>query len=150
MIICVGRLKEMFYTDAANEYIKRLSGYCKLEVIEISENQSSNISIALDKERLAIEKNIPPGAATIALCIEGKEIGSRELSDFIGDCTRRGTSKLCFIIGGSNGLHENIKKITEFKMSMSKMTFPHNLARVILLEQLYRALNISEGGKYHK
>jgi len=143
-VICVGRLKEQFYTDAANEYIKRLGGYCKPEILEIPEFR------ALEKEREAIRKNIPAGAMTIAMCIEGREIDSKGLSELLMECAGRGTSQLCFIIGGSSGLHDDIKSGADLRLSMSKMTFPHNLARVILLEQLYRAFTIIEGGKYHK
>jgi len=145
-VICVGKLKEKFYIDAANEYSKRLSGYCKLEVIELPEDKQQ----MLEKECELIISKIPNGAVTIALCIEGKEIDSKGLSDMINDYAVKGISKLYFIIGGSVGLHEKIKKEAEFKLSMSKMTFPHNLARVMLLEQLYRAFKITEGGKYHK
>ena len=145
-VICVGKLKEKFYIDAANEYIKRLSGYCKLEVVELPEDKQQ----MLEKERDAIISKIPNGATTVALCIEGREMDSQGLSDMISDCALRGMSKLCFIIGGSIGLHEKLKQEAEIKLSMSKMTFPHNLARVMLLEQLYRAFKINEGGKYHK
>lgn len=145
-VICVGKLKEKFYVDAANEYSKRLSGYCKLEIIELPEDKQQ----MLEKECELIISKIPNGAVTIALCIEGKEIDSKGLSDMINDYAVKGISKLYFIIGGSVGLHEKIKKEAEFKLSMSKMTFPHNLARVMLLEQLYRAFKITEGGKYHK
>jgi len=145
-VICIGKLKEKFYIDAANEYIKRLSGYCKLEVIELPEDRQQ----ILEKERDAIISKIPSGAVTIALCIEGRGMDSQGLSDMIGDCAIRGMSRLCFIIGGSIGLHEKLKHESEIKLSMSKMTFPHNLARVMLLEQLYRAFKIAEGGKYHK
>ena len=143
-IICVGRLKEQFYTDAANEYIKRLGGCCKLEILELPEFRE------LEKEREAIRKGIPAGAMTIAMCIEGREVDSKGLSELLMECAGRGTSHLCFIIGGSNGLHDDIKSGADLRLSMSKMTFPHNLARVILLEQLYRAFTIIEGGKYHK
>ena len=145
-VICVGKLKEKFYIDAANEYIKRLSGYCKLEVIELPEDRQQ----LLEKERDAIISKIPNGAVTTALCIEGKEMDSQALSDMISDFAVKGMSKLCFIIGGSVGLHEKLKQEAKVKLSMSKMTFPHNLARVMLLEQLYRAFKIAEGGKYHK
>ena len=148
-IICVGKLKEKFYTDAANEYIKRLAGYCKLEVIEIPE-QRLPAAIALDKERAIIEAEIPAGAAAIAMCLDGTEVDSPGLSALLMDCAGRGKSRLCFIIGGSNGLHDEIKRRSDLRLSMSKMTFPHNLARVVLLEQLYRAFTIAEGGKYHK
>ena len=162
-VICVGKLKEKFYTDAANEYIKRLSGHCKLDIHEIPEyrlsdaaaddtqrRQNSQITIALDKERAVIEDRIPAGTVIIALCVEGREMDSHGLAGFLSDCGTRGASRLCFIIGGSFGLHEDLKSKADIKLSMSKMTFPHNLARVMLLEQLYRAFKITEGGKYHK
>lgn len=156
-IICVGRLKERFYADAANEYIKRLAGYCKLEIVEIGEyrlpadNASrSNIELALEKEHNAIKAKIPPGALVIALCIDGCGMDSAELSEYLSGCANGGASRLCFVIGGSFGLQEELTNSAEIKLSLSKMTFPHNLARVVLLEQLYRAFNIMEGGKYHK
>ena len=169
-IICIGKLKERFYTDAANEYIKRLSGYCKLEILEIPEqrlpvgsafvtpelidngisDQNSLVTQALEKEGISIISKIPSGAAVVVLCIEGRAMDSYGLSEFISDCALRGASKLCFVIGGSFGLHEDIKNKADFRLSMSKMTFPHNLARVMLLEQLYRSFKIAEGGKYHK
>ena len=174
-IICVGRLKERFYSDASAEYEKRLSGYCKLEVLEVpeyrlpegigllaarpvrptaggidSKNGNALVLIALDKERASIERRIPPGALVVALCIEGREMDSDGLSGFLADCAVRGASRLCFIVGGSFGLHDDIKKGADLRLSMSRMTFPHNLARVVLLEQLYRAFNTAEGGKYHK
>ena len=146
-IICVGKLKERFYTDAANEYLKRLAGYCKPEIVELPE---SRFELALDKERAAIEQKLPAGALTVALCLEGEALSSHGLSKLLSDNAGRGVSRICFIIGGSNGLHEEIKNKADINLSLSKMTFPHNLARVILLEQLYRAFNIIEGGKYHK
>ncbi|MCL2226943.1 MAG: 23S rRNA (pseudouridine(1915)-N(3))-methyltransferase RlmH [Oscillospiraceae bacterium] len=145
-IICVGKLKEKFYTEAANEYIKRLSAYCKLDIVEIPEDRGQS----LDKEQVAIEAKIPNGAITAALCIEGQDVDSQGLSDLLMGCAVSGSSKICFIVGGSVGLHEGLKSNADIRLSMSKMTFPHNLARVMLLEQLYRALNIAEGGKYHK
>ena len=142
-IICVGKLKEKFYSDASKEYEKRLSGYCKLDILEIPE-------ITLDKESAAIGRHIPPGALTVALCIEGREMDSNGLSEFLTECAVRGAARLCFIVGGSLGLHDDIKKGADVRLSMSKMTLPHNLARIVLLEQLYRAFNIAGGGKYHK
>ena len=161
-IICVGKLKERFYTDAANEYIKRLAGYCKTEVVEIPEHRippgsvsAAYIGLTLEKERIAIERvctsgQPQTGMLTVALCVEGRGMDSIGLSELLSDCAVSGTSCLCFIIGGSFGLHEDVKNKADIKLSMSKMTFPHNLARVMLLEQLYRAFNINEGGKYHK
>jgi len=155
-IICVGKLKEGFFAEAGNEYIKRLAGYCRQEVVEVPEYRlpdnpsETEIEIALEKEGAAIRSKTPAGAKTIALCIEGSERDSRGLSEFLTDSALRGASRLCFIIGGSYGLHESIKKCADMMLSMSKMTFPHSLARVMLLEQLYRAFKIAEGGKYHK
>lgn len=149
-IICVGRLKEKFYIDAEREYCKRLSGYCKLEVIELPEAVRLPPELALSKECAAIEGKLPAGARIIALCVEGKQVDSFELSQLLLDCAGSGEPRLCFVIGGSNGLHERIKNRADVKLSMSKMTFAHNLARVMLLEQVYRGFKIIEGGKYHK
>lgn len=156
-IISVGKLKERFYIDAANEYIKRLAGYCKTETVEIPEYRlpteraaRAQIESALEKECAAINGKLPDGALTIALCVEGRELDSPGLAEVLSECAGSGASRLCFIIGGSFGLHENVKDRADIKLSLSKMTFPHNLARVVLLEQLYRAFKIIEGGKYHK
>ena len=169
-ILCVGKLKEQFYADAASEYIKRLSGYCKLEVLELVEcrlptgssfldpesvdkaasGQNALIKQALAKESITIINKIPTSAVIIPLCVEGREMDSYGLSEFLSNCALRCASRLCFIIGGSFGIHEDVKNRADLKLSMSKMTFPHNLARVMLLEQLYRAFKISDGGKYHK
>ena len=155
-LICVGRLKESYYADAANEYLKRLSGHCKARIVEIPECRlpespsGAQVETALDKERISIQDSIPDGAATVALCIEGQELDSPGLSEYLSECALRGASRLCFIIGGSYGLHTDLKASADTRLSMSKMTFPHNLARVMLLEQLYRAFMISAGGKYHK
>ena len=158
-IVCVGKLKERFYVDAADEYIKRLSAYCKTEIIEIPEHklppdnaQQTYVDLTLEKQRAAIERaaGTRTNSRTIALCVEGRQINSEELSEFLSNCAVQGVSSLCFLVGGSFGLHDAIKDTADVKLSLSKLTFPHNLARVILLEQLYRAFNISEGGKYHK
>ena len=108
------------------------------------------VSAALDRERAAIVAKIPAGCNTIALCIEGRALDSNGLADFIASSAVGGSSHLCFIVGGSNGLHEGVKEAADVWLSMSVMTFPHNLARIMLLEQLYRAFKINEGGKYHK
>lgn len=155
-ILCVGKLKEKFYIDAAGEYIKRLGAYCSLTVREIAEERRSReptvgeISAALEREAEAIMRSIPRGAAVIALCVEGKLLSSPELSGVIEGLAGSGASKLCFIIGGSDGLAESVKRLSRLRLSMSPMTFPHHLARVMLLEQLYRAFSISAGGRYHK
>ena len=155
-IICVGKLKEKFYTAAAAEYIKRLSTLCRLEVEELPESRLSaqpsqaEVEAALKKEGESIALRIPAGALTVALCVEGKQLSSVRFSQFLEACALKGRSKLCFLIGGSEGLSEEVKEKAEVRMSMSEMTFPHHLARIMLLEQLYRAFQIREGSRYHK
>ena len=154
--ICVGKMSDPFYADAANEYLKRLNGYSKSEIVEIAEHRlpanpsDAQILIGLDKEQTSILSTIPNGAFTIALCVEGRSLDSIELSELLFGNTILNTSKYCFIVGGSHGLHENIKHSANMRLSLSKMTFPHSLARVVLLEQLYRCFKIAEGSKYHK
>ena len=155
-IICVGKLKEKFYIAAAAEYMKRLSTLCRLEVEELPESRLSaqpsqaEVEAALKKEGESIALRIPAGALTVALCVEGKQLSSVRFSQFLEACALKGRSKLCFLIGGSEGLSEEVKEKAEVRMSMSEMTFPHHLARIMLLEQLYRAFQIREGSRYHK
>lgn len=155
-IICVGKLKENYFSEAAQEYIKRLSPLCRLETEQLPEVRLSaspgeaEIEAALKKEAESIQLRIPAGAMDIAMCVEGKKLDSEKFSRLLELCAQRGRSKLCFIIGGSYGLHDSIKDSAAIKLSMSDMTFPHHLARIMLLEQLYRAFKISEGSKYHK
>ena len=155
-LICVGTLGEKFWADAVREYEKRLGAYCKLEIIELPEQRlpqtpsQGEIEQALDKEAALIEAKLPQGAAVIALCVEGRPMSSEQLADYLAKLTVSGTSRLCLVIGGSCGLSERIKQRAALRLSMSPMTFPHHLARVMVLEQLYRALNIAAGGKYHK
>lgn len=155
-LICVGKLKERFYAEAVKEYSKRLSAFCRLEIEELAEERlpqspsQSEIDAALAKEAAAVKAKIPKGAAVIAMCIEGKSMDSGELAEYMCRCAVSGESKLCFIIGGSYGLDRSVKDMAQLKLSMSKMTFPHHLARVMLLEQIYRGFKIAEGGKYHK
>ncbi len=155
-LICVGKLKEKFYREACAEYEKRLKGYCRLEIIELSEQRlpdrpsEAEIAAALHKEAAAIEGKIPSGAMVIAMCIEGKELSSEQFADVLTARMNSGVSQLCVVIGGSFGLDEQFKRRAALRLSMSPMTFPHHLARVMVLEQLYRALNIASGGKYHK
>ena len=155
-ILCTGKLKEKFYLDAVAEYVKRLSRFCKLEIIELPEQRlpqtpsEGEIAQALDREAALIESRIWPGAAVIAMCVEGKPMSSEQLADYFSRLTVSGTSKICVLIGGSCGLSERVKKKAALRLSMSPMTFPHHLARVMVLEQIYRALNIAAGGKYHK
>ena len=155
-LICVGKLKESFWKEAVKEYEKRLSKYCRLEILELKEEKLSEnpsdkeIQQALSHEAAAIREKIPAGAAVIPMCIEGKTLSSEELAQEMNDLTVGGASKLCVIIGGSVGLSPEIKKLGQLKLSMSRMTFPHHLARVMVLEQLYRGFQIQTGGKYHK
>lgn len=155
-ILCVGRLKEKFYIDAAAEYEKRLARHCKLELIELPESRlpdapsPAELSQALAAEAALIEDKLPKNGTLIALCIEGDELSSEELSHKIAAFGTEGGGRLTFLIGGSVGLDERLKQRADLKLSLSPMTFPHHMARVMLLEQLYRAYQIAAGTKYHK
>ena len=154
-IICMGRLKDKFFEDASAEYLKRLRAYGKTEIaelpaVQLPENPSdAEIAKALSAEAEAIIKKIPKGAAVFPMCIEGREFSSEELADKFTTLANSGISHIVFIIGSSYGLSDEVKKLGQ-KLSMSKMTFPHRLARVMLLEQIYRACTIISGSKYHK
>ena len=155
-VLCVGKLKEKFYIDAAAEYVKRLQRHCKLELVELPEQRlpddpsSAEIQKALRTEGDAIRERLPKGGAVIALCIEGTELSSEALSKKLAQLASAGASQLTFLIGSSFGLDEDLKKKADLRLSMSPMTFPHHLARVMLLEQIYRAYQIDAGTKYHK
>ena len=155
-IICVGKMKEKFYISAAEEYLKRLGAYAKTEIVELAEVRlpddpsGGDIDSALSREAAAIKAKIPKGAAIAAMCIEGAQPDSVGFAEMLKKYADGGISKICFIIGGSFGLHDSIKALADAKISMSRMTFPHHLARVMLLEQIYRGFKILEGGKYHK
>lgn len=154
-LITLGKLKEKYLRDAVDEYAKRLSRYCKLEIIELSpinlpeKPSKSEIDAALLKEAEMIEKRIPENCIVTALCVEGKMLTSEKLAEFVEKNTNNGKN-MCFIIGSSYGLCEEIKQRAESKLSLSAMTFPHQLFKVMLLEQIYRAFKINEGGTYHK
>lgn len=155
-LICVGKLKETFYREACAEYEKRLKGYCQLDIVELPEQRlperpsQAQVDAALHKEAEVIRAKIPSGSRVIAMCIEGKELSSEELADQLANWMGSGTSQICVLIGGSCGLDQILKQSAQMRLSMSPMTFPHHLARVMVLEQLYRALNLAAGGKYHK
>lgn len=136
-VLCQGRLKEKYYIDACGEYMKRLTAFCQPEITELPENGD-------------IAPRIPKGAYVIALCIEGKKTDSPGLAAMLARCALDGKSRVCFLIGGSEGLPEEVKRAADVRLSMSDMTFPHHLARVMLLEQIYRAFTINAGTKYHK
>ncbi len=157
-IICVGKLKEKFYEDAVAEYAKRLSAYCRLTITELPEEKlprepsQAQIDAALRKEAVAIRAKLPPNAYTVALCVEGRMRSSEELAVKLrGSAWGDGSAKhIVFLIGGSYGLDEELKREAGDRLSMSPMTFPHHLARVMLLEQIYRGFKINEGSSYHK
>ena len=153
-VICVGKIKEKFFREAVSEYSKRLSKFCKLNIIEVDDEEAGqNLSEALetiikDKEGERILKKIPSSAYVITLEIEGKKYDS--LSKNIENLCIKGYSNICFIIGGSLGLSDTVKKISNEKLSFSDMTFPHQLMRVVLLEQIYRSFKIINNEPYHK
>ena len=155
-IICVGKIKEKNLTDAIAEYTKRLSKYCKLEIIQLQdektiENASETVNKQIkDKEGERILKNIPDDSYVITLEINGEMISSEKMAEKINSLGITGTSHITFIIGGSLGLSENVSKRSNYKLSFSKMTFPHQLMRVILLEQIYRSYRIINNEPYHK
>jgi 23S rRNA (pseudouridine1915-N3)-methyltransferase len=155
-LVCVGRLKEKYYINAAGEYAKRLSSYCRLETDEIAESRvplkpsQADIDAAMKTEAAAIEGKLLKNSTVVALCIEGTQTDSDGLARMLADLGAQGAGKLSFLIGGSYGLYPDIKDRADIRLSLSRMTFPHHLARIMLLEQLYRAYKILEGGKYHK
>lgn len=154
--IVLGKLKEKYMKDFSAEYEKRLSGYCKLTVTELepvklTDNPSKQeIKNALAKETQMIKAKIPKNSFVFSMCIEGKQMSSEELSKKLEDIALTGKNNITFIIGSSFGLSDEIKQMSDYKFSMSKMTFPHKLARIMLIEQVYRALTITNNAKYHK
>ena len=147
-IICVGKIKEKFYRDAIDEYIKRLSKYTKLDIIEVDDISGKTPEISLEKEKELILKHINPKDYVITLEIEGQSYNSLELAQKI-DQVLSINSNITFIIGGSYGLHSDIKNLSNFKLSFSKLTFPHQLIRLFLSEQIFRAFKILNNEKYH-
>ena len=148
-LITVGKIKEKYLKDAILEYTKRISKYTKLEIIELQDYDYDNKQIVLEKEKENIIKHINPRDYVITMQIEGKNISSEDFADRI-DKVFVTNPNIVFIIGGSYGLHDDIKKISNFSLSFSKMTFPHQLFRVLLLEQIYRAYKIINNESYHK
>ncbi|MGP1361305.1 MAG: 23S rRNA (pseudouridine(1915)-N(3))-methyltransferase RlmH [Candidatus Fimenecus sp.] len=155
-LIALDKIKKIEIRELCNEYIKRLSAFCNFKELEIKpERLSKNpsrieIEKALLKEGAEIKKAIPKGAYVVAFCVEGKEFSSEKFSKMLADTALLGKSSVCFIIGSSFGLSSEIKQYVDVKISFSKMTFPHELFRAMFFEQLYRAYEIQNGGKYHK
>ena len=155
-IVCVGKIKEKYLKLGIDEFKKRLSKYCKLEIIELEDEKApENLS---DKEMLMIKEKegkkilskIKDNSYVIALAIDGKNLSSEELAETINKLGGRGVSNITFVIGGSLGLSDEVLSRADYKLSFSKMTFPHQLMRLILLEQVYRAYRINNGEPYHK
>lgn len=155
-IVCVGKVKERFYRDAVEEYQKRLSRYCKLEIIEVADEKTPEGAGALmeeqikEKEARRISEKLREDAFVCALEIGGKKLSSEGLADWVEKLAVNGTSHITFVIGGSLGLHESVISRADMSLSFSDMTFPHQLMRVILTEQIYRAFCIINGTPYHK
>ncbi|WP_040198388.1 23S rRNA (pseudouridine(1915)-N(3))-methyltransferase RlmH [Candidatus Soleaferrea massiliensis] len=155
-ILCVGKLKESYLRAASAEYEKRIGGFDRIGVTELDEYRlpenpsESLIEKGLQKEGVQMLSKIRPGDYVVCMCIDGKQLSSEELAHRLDSLQTAGTSSFVFAIGSSHGLSDDVVKRADLKLSMSRMTFPHQLARVILLEQIYRAFQISRGGKYHK
>jgi 23S rRNA (pseudouridine1915-N3)-methyltransferase len=137
-------MKEKYFAEALREYEKRLQRYCSLELIELQERGSPI------KEGAELLAHIPAGAYVAALCVEGRALSSTQLASLLDEKSLSGISRLCFIVGGSEGLSDAVKDRADLRLSMSEMTFPHHLARIMLAEQIYRAFTILGGSKYHK
>lgn len=155
-IVAVGKLKESYWTLAMGEYLKRLGRYAKVEVIEVADRRipedasQKQCEQVLSQEAEGILDKIAPGNFVVALCVEAPQRTSEEFAQMISDCALRGKSDVVFVIGGSLGLAETVKKRADLRLGCSKMTFPHQLMRVILAEQIYRAFKILRGEVYHK
>ena len=156
-VIALGKVQKGFLTDGCNEYIKRLRPLCGFNLIELNDEilpeknlNQTLIDKALDKEADRILENIPKQSYVISLCIEGKQLSSEELAGVFAQKAVEGYAGVCFIIGSSHGLSEKVKSKSDLRLSFSKMTFPHQLARLIALEQIYRGFSINSGSKYHK
>ena len=147
-LICVGKLKEKFYLEACREYEKRLGTLCRLEILQLDEEPDRPGALAKEAEK--IRAAIPTGSYVTAMCIEGEAMSSEGLADRLRRLQNSGISRLCILIGSSRGLDEGLKGEADLRLSMSPMTFPHHLARVMVLEQVYRGLSILAGSKYHK
>lgn len=155
-LLCVGKMRETYYTSAFAEYAKRLGAYCRFELAELPEQRLPSArhrkrsARHWKKKAQAIRARIPKGAAVIAMCVEGKLLSSEALARQLAGYAAGDTSKVCFLVGGSFGLDEELKREASLRLSMSPMTFPHHLARVMLAEQIYRACTINAGTQYHK
>ena len=154
-LITVGTLKEEYLRAAAAEYEKRLGAFCRFEHVSLKEERigdtpsQNEIRAVLEREAAKIIEQIPSSAFCVALCVEGKQLSSEEFAEKIEEISME-KSEICFVIGSSYGLSDTVKQRADMRLSVSKLTFPHQLMRVILLEAIYRAFNIQRGTKYHK
>ena len=153
-LLCAGRIKEKYYAEAVAEYVKRLGAYCDVSVVEIREERTENpseaeVQASLKREGAELLSRVPKGAFVVAMCVEGRGQSTEKLAETLRDVALT-HSKICIVIGSSFGLHDDVKRAAQLRLSMSQMTLPHSLARVLATEQLYRAFNINAGGKYHK
>ena len=155
-LICVGKLNAKYFAEGVAEYQKRLSAFASFRIIELPEERlpedpsPAQIEAALSKEADAVRAKLPNGCLVIAMCVEGRERSSEELARYLADSAAQGASHIVFLIGSSFGMHESLKRQAALRLSMSPMTFPHHLLRVMLLEQIYRAYQINAGSRYHK
>ena len=151
-LICVGKLNAKYFAEGVAEYQKRLAAFASFRIIELPEEKIEDAVVkkALDKEGKAILSNVRKGAAIVAMCIEGRQISSDELAQFLADRANSGAGDVAFVIGSSHGLSDEVKKAAALKFSMGRITMPHQLARLVLTEQIYRACTINAGMKYHK
>lgn len=155
-VIAPGKIKEKYFSDAIEEYKKRLGRYGKIEIFELKDEPTPDNpserekELILEKEGRRIKEKLPQGSFLVALCVEGKQKSSEELAELFKSVPLGGKNRITFVIGGSLGLSEEIKAAADLRLSFSKMTFPHQLMRIILLEQVYRAFTICEGKTYHK
>lgn len=156
-LICVGKLNAAYCAAGVAEYQKRLGAFCSFRIVELPEEtiheknaSQAVIDKALEKEAAAILANVRKGAAIVALCVEGKLISSEELAGYIAERALSGAGDIAFVIGSSHGLSPTVKKAAALKFSMGRITLPHQLARLVLAEQIYRAFTINHGVKYHK
>ena len=155
-LICIGKLKEAYLRSACEEYCKRLTPFCRFTVTELKEARlpenpsEAQIAACLQEEGKGILARIPLQARVVAMCIEGEQRSSPQFSQLLAETMVRGFSTLVFVVGGSWGLSDAVKQRADIRLSVSKMTFPHQLFRVLLCEQVYRAFQILNDGKYHK
>ncbi len=156
-LICVGKLNAKYFAEGVAEYQKRLAAFASFRIIELPEEKIEEknasdavVKKALEKEGKAILSSVRKGAAIVAMCIEGKQISSDELAQFLADRANSGAGDVAFVIGSSHGLAEEVKRAAALKFSMGRITMPHQLARLVLTEQIYRACTINAGMKYHK